>query len=292
MTSGRESQGEDNPQLKSLLDQLLKGKSATFKAKVRDLVLRQGWDVNDPSFAILIATGKLEVLLEQFPAEFEGLFERYRGEQREAEVGMEQLREELQAVIKGMEALGDRWVVGVAAQVQELRELMELSQDQLRASVQKSLNLAQREREALRLELRQEWELAQKLNLRAVAGLQQRYLQGLLKWGVLAALGVMGLGMVVGWTGHRLALGALDPAGPRQLSLRQWQLLEWAVSREGQLARNLLQWNQGHLQECIAGRVVGGSQLMLSFQDQPVFYGNCVLWVVPPEKRELGDRLN
>lgn len=70
----RKAQKSIPKEVRSLLDQFLEGRSDGFKAKVYELVVRYGWDVNDPSFAILVSTGQMEVLLEQFPAEFESKF--------------------------------------------------------------------------------------------------------------------------------------------------------------------------------------------------------------------------
>jgi NADH dehydrogenase/NADH:ubiquinone oxidoreductase subunit G len=60
----------------SLLNTLLAGRSNTFKAKVLEIVHRHHLDCDDPNFQILIATGQLEVLLEEAPEKFEELFSR------------------------------------------------------------------------------------------------------------------------------------------------------------------------------------------------------------------------
>lgn len=55
----------------TLLNILLQGRSDTFKAKVLDIVYRHHLDPNDPNFQILIATGQLEILLQEAPEQFE-----------------------------------------------------------------------------------------------------------------------------------------------------------------------------------------------------------------------------
>ncbi len=57
-----------------LLNRLLDGRSDTFKAKVLDIVYRHHIDPNDPNFQILIATGQLEVLLQDGPQDLEQKF--------------------------------------------------------------------------------------------------------------------------------------------------------------------------------------------------------------------------
>ena len=58
----------------SSLDQLLKGRSQTFRDTVRALVQRYGIDENDPTFILLAGTSTLEVILEKYPQELETLF--------------------------------------------------------------------------------------------------------------------------------------------------------------------------------------------------------------------------
>ena len=58
----------------SSLDQLLKGRSQTFRDTVRALVQRYGIDENDPTFILLAGTSTLEIILEKYPQELETLF--------------------------------------------------------------------------------------------------------------------------------------------------------------------------------------------------------------------------
>ncbi|MBD1927164.1 hypothetical protein H6F74_13045 [Trichocoleus sp. FACHB-90] len=57
-----------------LLDAALEGKSDDFRRKVLDLVAKVDIRQNDPLFLVLIATGRLEVLLEEAPQDLEHLF--------------------------------------------------------------------------------------------------------------------------------------------------------------------------------------------------------------------------
>ena len=60
----------------ALLNTLLAGRSDSFRAKVLEIVYRHHLDPNDPNLQILIATGQLEVLLQDAPEQFESLFAR------------------------------------------------------------------------------------------------------------------------------------------------------------------------------------------------------------------------
>jgi hypothetical protein len=50
-----------------LIEILLEGRSDAFKAKVLEAVYRHQLDPDDPNLQIMIATGQLEVLLEEMP---------------------------------------------------------------------------------------------------------------------------------------------------------------------------------------------------------------------------------
>jgi hypothetical protein len=59
-----------------LLEVLLEGRSDSFKAKVLEVVYRHNLDPNDPNLQILIATGQLEVLLEEMPDRLQAMVNR------------------------------------------------------------------------------------------------------------------------------------------------------------------------------------------------------------------------
>jgi hypothetical protein len=79
----------------TLLNTLLTGRSDTFKAKVLEIVYRHHLDPNDPNFQILIATGQLEVLLEEAPGQFEAVVSRL----------LEMLRRSMDAEVKLIQQL-------------------------------------------------------------------------------------------------------------------------------------------------------------------------------------------
>lgn len=78
---------------RTILALALRGKDESFKAKVYEIVIQTGLDPEDPAFLLLIATGRLELLLEESPKELEALF--------------------------------DRWAEGIHAQLQDYREGLE-----------------------------------------------------------------------------------------------------------------------------------------------------------------------
>jgi|GEM_PF-2290679 len=77
----------------SMLNLALDGQDARFKAKVYELVVEMDIDPDDSLFLMLIATGRLEVLMEEYPAELGSLFDQWE----------ERLYSELQAYKEGLE---------------------------------------------------------------------------------------------------------------------------------------------------------------------------------------------
>jgi ABC-type multidrug transport system fused ATPase/permease subunit len=60
----------------SLLDRLLARQDAEFRATVEELVRKQGWPEDDPSFLIGIATGQIQVLLKEMPTAMDATFDK------------------------------------------------------------------------------------------------------------------------------------------------------------------------------------------------------------------------
>jgi hypothetical protein len=88
----------------SLLSLALEEQDPDFKNKVYEIIVHTGMDVNDPALLLMIATGRLETLLEESPKELSALFDQW------AEVTHSQItnyREGLEhyerAVVKGQQ---------------------------------------------------------------------------------------------------------------------------------------------------------------------------------------------
>lgn len=71
-----DNESEDNKEYfqdfksKQLLDQLLEGKPSAFKAQLEALVRATGVSSDDPIFLILVASGRLELLIDEAPQTF------------------------------------------------------------------------------------------------------------------------------------------------------------------------------------------------------------------------------
>lgn len=69
-----------NAKTQDLLDVVLEGKTEEFRRRVLDLVVKTGLEADDPIFLVLLATGRLEVLLEESPLALERLFKGWTSE--------------------------------------------------------------------------------------------------------------------------------------------------------------------------------------------------------------------
>lgn len=75
-----------------------------------------------------------------------------------------------------------------------------------------------------------------------------------------------------------------DPSGKRQLTLDEANTLKWAMSREGQFAREMMTWNQDLLIRNWQGRFACEDQakklgVVLRIGEQKVDSGFCILWI-------------
>lgn len=74
--TGRLNQAAYKQKVTAAIDRALDHRDDAFRAKVLDMALKNQWDVDDPAFLIVLATGDMRVLMEQFPAQFEALMNR------------------------------------------------------------------------------------------------------------------------------------------------------------------------------------------------------------------------
>lgn len=61
----------------NFLNRLLEGKDADFQRRVLAITVEHGLSTNDPLFLVMLATGQLQVLLEDKPNELDNLFKRW-----------------------------------------------------------------------------------------------------------------------------------------------------------------------------------------------------------------------
>ncbi|MGA9379288.1 MAG: DUF6753 family protein [Phormidium sp.] len=266
----------------SLISQVLKGKDPEFRAHVINTAYRYGLDKNDPLLIILLATGQLELLLEQKPDEIDNFFKqwqsRWQSDLKDSQAIISQELEQVQQFV-------DNWA-------QSSRELLE-RQSKAAISVQ-SRNISNSVKTLVR----------------------QAALEKVAHdiWSVIFGSGVVfsaiGIGVFVGIAIPRFTPSPeLDPTGLRQLTLKEAAALEWGLSNEGQFAqknadtirwamsnegkyaRQFMSWNQALLSEKNGKKLceteVNRLGVTLTVEGKPSKGGFCTLWTRSPQERQF-----
>jgi hypothetical protein len=199
----------------------------------------------------LIATGQLEVLLHKKPEELKEFFASCRqGVQEDIETGKAFISQSIDEAIRGLDAQA-----AAAVKVQ-----------------QRSISSA-----------------ASTLVKQAALEKISYDIYALIKGG-LVTLAAVGVGMILGLAIPSFqAQPELDPSGPRQLTLQEAIALDWALSKEGQYAREFMKWNQtllGGKNQRVCESEVSRLGVTLTLEGREAVDGFCTLWVEPPENRQ------
>ncbi|HEY9828800.1 MAG TPA: DUF6753 family protein [Stenomitos sp.] len=137
----------------SLLAQYLEGRSETFQNKVYELVVRYSWDVNDPSFAILLATGQMETILESFPEQFEALFLRLMQESQQRFIEhrkwFESQKSDLKNYIQGLESEQSQSIAQIQGNIDSFNKALEEHRQWHLNALNKALKVASEHRNHL-----------------------------------------------------------------------------------------------------------------------------------------------
>lgn len=230
----------------SLLAQYLEGRSEIFKNKVYELVIRYGWDINDPAFAILLATGQMETILESFPEQFEALFIRLMQESQQAFIRYEQLFETQQSqfrdYVQGLEVQQSQSITQMQQNIEAVNLGMETQRKAMVQTLHQVLKVAQAQRDEIAREVKDDLATverqfiqsatshARELIKEAGAIWNKRTLQEILWWA--------GVGGTVIFIGGMTFGVFINQAYINRFSENLW-------------ANQLWVWNQANFRECM-----------------------------------------
>jgi hypothetical protein len=232
--------------VRSLLDQFLEGRSDSFRAKVYELVVRYRWDVNDPSFAILLATGQMELLLQEFPEQFEAMFCRSI---QEAQQGFQQLQQwmedqkgDLRSYIQGLEVQQSQATSQLLESMDRFEQGVAQQKSWAAQEVEKVLAIAAAERTQLETDAKAQLKGHTQAFISAVSKQAQTQVEEMGKvwhqmafretvaWTALATAFVFGMGGIAGSAIH-------------QQVINNFTDVPWATQ--------LWEWNQPYYRECL-----------------------------------------
>ncbi|MCU0542639.1 MAG: hypothetical protein MUE44_10655 [Oscillatoriaceae cyanobacterium Prado104] len=266
----------------SLIARVLKGKSHEYRSQVMRIAYQAEVEKNDPLFAVLLATGQLELLLEKKPQEIDQFFKNWASKwQSDLKDSHAIISQELEQV----RLLTENWE-------KESREFLE-RQGKAAVNVQQR-NISNSVRTLVR----------------------QAALEKVAHdiWAVIfgsgAVLGAIAIGVFVGLAIPKFAVSpALDPKGPRQLTLEEAVALEWGLSKEGKFAvknadtirwamsdegkyaRQFMSWNQALLSlkggKRLCETEVNRLGVTLTVEGKAAQKGFCTLWIRSPQEREF-----
>jgi len=203
------------------LVKLLVGKDSEYQKRVLAIAKQYGISANDPLFLVMLATGQLQVILEDKPHELSALFDRW------TEAIHDQLETAKRTATKGQEI--------------EIRKMV----DRLIAYC------SAKERSRLSLMLP--------------------------AFGLFVA--AMGLGFLGGMTVPIWLQGGYAPG--QEITMDAAESLRWAQSPQGQLARNIVNWNSESLANLNCTKLAAQQSLVAKEKGKEAVSQYCLLRVKP-----------
>ena len=250
----------------------------------REIVLRTAMETDirgdDPLFILLIALGKIELLLHRKPVEIGAHFDRH----------YQEWKKDWKKRLKYSNALFTEQSKALKGHISDTKEAMELTS-----------------KAALEAHGDTIVEAVNSLVKRAAFTKVSHDATALTKAAFYIFLSVL-LGVGFGLLIPQVWKAELDPIGARQLTLEQakaleWamsdigksarnnpELVEWGTSSQGQYAKELMEWNQVLLTKqggkLLCEKDAQKLGVVLRLEGREAKRGFCTLWVRSPEKRK------
>ncbi|MDJ0733553.1 MAG: hypothetical protein QNJ47_05595 [Nostocaceae cyanobacterium] len=217
-----------------LLAEALQGKSEAFKKRVLDFVLSCGLSPDDPLFLVLIATGQLEVMLEDAP--------------------------------KSLEMLFKNWSQDLATNLELVEQV---TVERQKVAINRAANA-----------------LIHEALLREGRSILNSVIPTTIVFFLIFGVGFIGGISIPPWM-FGILRGGYTQVQSDSLTWNELDAMKWGTSDEGKFARNLINWNRGYLEnkECVKDAQRLG--VVLSQHNRKWKSGFCLIWTVPPHKRQF-----
>ena len=282
--------GSDYPTAKSteaknraFMAQALQGMSD----RERSIVLRTAMETDikgdDPLFIFLIATGKIELLLQQKPAEIAAHFDKQ----------YQEWQQDWQKRLKYSHALFKEHAKTLQGYIRETQETLEIASEAALEAHSDKIS------DAANIVIKRA--AFTKISHDAIALTKAAFYIFL----SISVGTVLGLAIPQIW---KIPQPELDPQGARQLTLEEAKALEWAMSdvgksarenpelvqwvtsSQGQYAKELMEWNQVLLTKqggkLLCEKDAQKLGVVLRLEGRETKTGFCTLWVRSPERRK------
>lgn len=266
----------------SLINEVLKDKDSNYRSHVLRVAYEAEIEKNDPLFAVLLATGQLELLLKTKPEEIREVFNNWR------KLWQEDLQD-AQAIF--------------AQELEQVRSLTDNWETESKAFLERQ------GKAAVNIQQRYISKAVQDL-VRGAAFQKVAHDAHALIAASLILLSAVGIGVGLGLTIPKLIPSPpLDPNGARQLTLEEAQAMSWGLSKQGKFAKanpelitwlqtsegefayQFLQWNQTLLVnkkgKFICEKDLEDLGVTLTLEGRVAKNGVCMLWVKPPSQRKF-----
>jgi hypothetical protein len=264
---------------RSLLAMVLESRTPSERERILQVAYLAGVEGDDPLFAVLLATGQLELLLSKKPEELNLIFDRWQ----------QRWNEELQYA----DAMFEQ-------QSSKLRHFLNRAE--------KTFEL--QSRAALDVQSKSISDSVNHLVKGAAYEKVSHDMFALIRAGSIL-LGAIGIGVFIGLaipkldSANAIAVGEAKKLTREQVKALDWGLgeagrfgrnnpefMRWARSDEGRYARSLMQWNQTLLSdvgwgERLCERDAKELGITLKVDGREAKSGFCVLWVKPPGQRQI-----
>ncbi len=248
------------------ITQLFDDKHDDFKMKVLETIVTTGVSVDDPIFILLAQVIPFRFTVEEIPTEIKSALsdwlERFSQIKPTTANDLERMKADLSQVLSSLNT-------PVTAEIQALKGNL----NSLENKIESHLSHAVKENlVGINEQLPKNKQTINKLiNYPILAGM-------------LAITGLSALG--VGWLLGSKAV-ALDPAGPRSLTLSEVELLNWAKSDRGRLGKQIVEWNGEYLLSGECEKDARALGVALSMNTRKATNGFCILWTKPYKQRNF-----
>lgn len=258
----------DREQAYRAICKLFENKNDDFKLQVLDAIVSTGVAIDDPVFMLLAQVVPFRLSLEVVPIEIkvvlddfnDRLIARIKQVQPITAQELEQFKNEIKELLP--KSLSNN------NELQNLIISIDSLQDNIKSTISETI----------------ETKLSNKLKNLPTQG--SPLVGGWKSNAILLAIALSfaSISSALAWKAGTLSI-AVDPGGPRPLTLEEVELLNWAKSDRAKKAKEIVNWNGEYLLSGACQKDAKQLGVVLTMNGRTAQEGFCVLWVKPYKER-------